>query len=92
MVTTLLLSWLLMQVVHEGGHILGAWVTGGKVVHEVLHPLAISRTDVEPNPHPLIVAWAGPLFGSLFPVALWSLAATVKLHEAYLLRFLPDFA
>ena len=27
--SAVLLSWLLMQVVHELGHVLGAWLTGG---------------------------------------------------------------
>jgi len=47
---TVTLSWLLMQALHETGHVLGAWLTGGQVVKLVLNPLAISRTDVSPNP------------------------------------------
>ena len=45
-VATLLLSWLLMQAVHELGHAIGAWISGGHVERVVLHPLTISRTDV----------------------------------------------
>lgn len=63
-----LLCWLAMQTVHEAGHILAAWATGGQVTDLVLHPLAISRTDVAPNPRPLIVAWAGPLTGAFAPL------------------------
>jgi hypothetical protein len=55
------LSWLAMQAVHEFGHMLHAWLSGGRVVQVVLHPLAISRTDVEPNPSPQFVVWGGPL-------------------------------
>ena len=85
------LCWLGMQVVHEAGHVLAASATGGRVAAVVLHPLAISGTDVSPNPHPLPVVWAGPLFGSLAPVALWLLAAVVRLPSAYLWRFFAGF-
>jgi hypothetical protein len=58
-----------MQAVHELGHVLAAWLSGGTVQRVVLHPFTISRTDVSPNPHPLIVAWAGPLVGVFLPIA-----------------------
>jgi hypothetical protein len=60
-------SWLGMLAVHELGHVLAAWATGGTVHRVVFHPLAISRTDVSPNPSPLAVAWAGPIVGSVLP-------------------------
>lgn len=63
-------SWLLMQAVHELGHVLAAWATGGSVQRVVLNPLTISRTDVSPNPHPLAVVWAGPLVGVVLPAAI----------------------
>lgn len=65
----LVASWFLMQAVHELGHVLAAWATGGSVQRVVLSPLEISRTDVLPNPHPLAVAWAGPLVGVALPLA-----------------------
>jgi len=65
-------SWLLMMAFHELGHIAAAWVTGGTVQNVVLHPLAISQTDVFPNPRPLFVVWAGPIIGCVLPVALAS--------------------
>ncbi len=71
---SVLLVWLLMQAVHESGHVLGAWLTGGHITTVVLHPLAISRTDASPNPHPLIEVWAGPLVGVLFPVVAWRIS------------------
>jgi hypothetical protein len=60
-----------MQAVHEFGHVTAAVATGGKVTKIVLHPLAISRTDVAPNPQPLIVVWAGPVIGCLAPLVVW---------------------
>jgi hypothetical protein len=62
-VSTVLGSWLGMQAIHESGHVLGAWLTGGRVARMVLHPLTISRTELAHNPNPLAVVWAGPVFG-----------------------------
>ena len=68
-VALLTLSWLAMMALHELGHVLGAFVTGGEVERVVLHPLSISRTDVSSNPHPAVVVWLGPLVGSIVPLA-----------------------
>ncbi len=83
--------WLGMMIVHEAGHVAGVWVTGGTVTRVVLHPLAISRTDVAPNPNPLLVAWAGPVIGLLLPIALWSILAIFRSREAFLARFFAGF-
>ena len=55
--STVLLSWLGMMAVHEFGHVLGAWITGGRVERVVLHPLRFSRTDLAHNPSPMFVVW-----------------------------------
>src|SRR5262245_38147574 len=91
LVSACLLAWLLMQAVHELGHAAAAWWTGAKVTAVVLHPLAISRTDVDPNPQPLVVAWGGPLIGSIIPVAIWGLAEALRLHLAWLARCFAGF-
>src|SRR5438105_1787209 len=80
-----------MQAVHESGHVFGAWLTGGRVARVVLHPLTISRTDVADNPHPLVVVWAGPIFGVVVPLLLWGAAAASRLPGAFLLRFFAGF-
>jgi len=77
-----------VQAVHELGHAVGAWITGGQVVRMVLHPGTISRTDVEPNPHPLV--WAGPLVGVFFFFFTWALFAAAKLPASFL-RLLAGF-
>ena len=84
-------SWLGMQVVHETGHVLGAVATGGQVTHVELEPWTISRTDVAPNPHPLIERWSGPVVGCLLPPAAWLFARALRLSWAYLLRFFAGF-
>jgi len=80
-----------MQIVHESGHVLGAWCTGGTVKQVVLHPLTISRTDLTRNPHPLSVVWAGPMFGALAPLAVWGVAAALRLPGTFVLRFFAGF-
>ncbi len=62
--------WLGMMLAHEGGHILAALVSGGTVLRLEWPLLGFSRADVSPNPHPLLVAWAGPLFGAIAPSLL----------------------
>jgi hypothetical protein len=87
--STVLLSWLGMMVVHEFGHVLGAWCSGGEVARVVLHPLVISRTDLTRNPHPLFVAWSGPVFGVVAPVLAW--LAGWRIRGGYVVRFFAGF-
>jgi Peptidase M50B-like len=88
---TLLASWLAMQDVHEFGHVVGAWLTGGQVARVVIHPLTISRTDISYNPHRLLVVWAGPVLGCLLPLAALGVAAALRRRWTYLLRFFAGF-
>ncbi len=85
------LCWLAMQAVHELGHVVGAVATGGKVERVILHPLTISRTDVSPNPHPLLVVWAGPVVGILLPLGLVLAAKASTFKSAYLPQFFAGF-
>lgn len=89
--STLLGSWLGMQAVHEAGHVLGAQLTGGRVAQVVLHPLTISRTDLADNPSPLVVVWAGPVFGAVAPLAWWGVWSRVRLPGAFTWRFFAGF-
>jgi hypothetical protein len=85
------LSWLTMMLVHESGHVLGARCTGGTVRRVVWHPAVISRTDVRPNPHPLVEVWAGPLFGSVAPLIIALLSAVLRLRISYLIWTIAGF-
>jgi hypothetical protein len=89
--STVLASWLAMQAIHELGHVLAAQATKGKVAQVVLHPLTISRTDLSENPHPLFVAWAGPIFGVIAPMVLWAIFAQFNSRFAFVLRFFAAF-
>jgi hypothetical protein len=87
----LLFSWFAMQAVHELGHVLAAWATGGTVERVVLHPLTISRTDVSPNPRPLIVAWAGPIVGVLIPLSMAALCRLIRKGPRHFCDFFAGF-
>lgn len=89
--STILGSWFAMQAIHELGHVLGALATKGKVSQVVLHPLTISRTDLSENPHPLFVAWSGPVFGVLAPLVLWALASLRRFKQLFVLQFFAAF-
>lgn len=75
------LSWLAMQAVHELGHVLAATFTGGTVARVVIHPLAISRTDLASNPAPTTVAWGGPLVGVALPLLLTGTIRLLRLRR-----------
>ena len=89
--STLCFSWLSMQVVHEAGHVLAAIFTGGVVEHVALSPWAISRTDLGENPAPLLVAWAGPIFGVTIPLALMLLLRLTGSRFLPVARFFAGF-
>jgi hypothetical protein len=89
--STIGLSWLVMMAVHEFGHVLNAWLSGGGVQQVVLHPLAISRTDVSPNPRPLFVASGGAIWGVAVPLALLAVAGAVDWRHRYLIAFFAGF-
>ncbi len=84
-------SWAAMMAVHELGHVLHAIATGGTVKRVVLHPITFTRTDVEPNPHPLAVAWGGAVWGCLIPLTLFAVVRTVARRYAYLAAFFAGF-
>jgi hypothetical protein len=88
---TLGVSWLAMQIVHELGHIAGAWATGGRIAEVKLHPAAISYTLLSVNPQPLVVAWSGPIAGVVLPVLAWLCARQARLRGWYVLQFFAGF-
>ena len=84
-------SWLAMMLVHESGHVLGAWLTGGKMQRLIWHPLTFSRTDIDPNPSPLVVVWSGPLVGICVPFVGAGVASVLRLRVAYVVVFFAGF-
>jgi len=80
-------SWLGMMAVHESGHALAGWITGGHIQRRVVPLWGFSRTDVSPNPKPVIEVWAGPIWGSIAPLLVW----TIVRKPGKLWRFFAGF-
>ena len=81
-----------MQAVHELGHVSrrndqrrqsrGSHVAS---CHNILY------TRLAENPHPLFVAWMGPLIGVVLPLVAFAFARWAKLPGWYLIQFFAGF-
>jgi hypothetical protein len=90
-VSTVAFSWLAMMVVHEAGHVLHLWFSGGQVDYVILHPLKLSYTHPGLNPHPLLVAWGGAVWGCVLPLVVLALFRRFARRYAYLASFWAGF-
>lgn len=66
----LIAAWCVMVLSHETGHLLGGWLGGGKLQQADLRPWALPHSHFEPDPHPLLTLWAGPILGVLVPLVV----------------------
>jgi hypothetical protein len=89
--TFLPLCWLLMQAVHELGHVVYALAAGTTIAKVVLHPLTISQTGLFDNSRPLWFVWAGPLVGAWLPLMILASCKTAKFKLTYMARFFAGF-
>lgn len=81
-------AWLGMMATHEMGHVIHAWLSGGRVDRVVIPPLGFSRTDLAANPHPQFVAWGGATWGCALPmIMLGALWPTVRIARKIGLLF-----
>jgi hypothetical protein len=55
---------------HEAGHVLGAWCTGGDASRIVIHPFSWSYAHAFSFNHEGVVIWAGSVLGSLFGIPI----------------------
>jgi hypothetical protein len=62
-------SWCVMTFVHESGHVLCGWASGGTLRHADLAPWRLPYSTFDPDPHPLATLWGGPLLGAVVPLA-----------------------
>jgi hypothetical protein len=90
--STLVFSWLAMQAVHEFGHVAAGMASGGHVAQVVLHPTTISLTRLSVNPHPLFVAWMGPVIGVVLPLVALIFARWRRWRGWYVLQFFAGFS
>ncbi|HET6423289.1 MAG TPA: hypothetical protein VFG20_06375 [Planctomycetaceae bacterium] len=63
-----------MTVTHECGHLVGGWLGGGTLRHAELRPWHLPHSLFEPDPHPLLTLWCGPLLGIIMPLIVALLA------------------
>lgn len=89
--TVLALSWLGMMAIHEMGHVLHAYASGGRVSRVVLYPRAISRTELSTNPFLLFVAWGGVVWGSALPAMPFFLVRVGSPEVRHLVAFFAGF-
>ncbi|MCA9064676.1 MAG: hypothetical protein KDA96_16505 [Planctomycetaceae bacterium] len=61
-------SWITMTLTHECGHLIGGWFSGATLQQADLLPWHLPYSVFDPNPHPLLTLWSGPLLGILVPV------------------------
>lgn len=87
----IVISWYAMMAIHEAGHFLGALVTGATVEGVKIPLMGFSRTDVSGGAHPLLVVWAGPVLGALFPLLLLPLRGIVRRPVDHVISFFAGF-
>lgn len=81
----LLLSWTVMTTTHELGHLIGGWLGGATLTKCDLAPWRLPYSLHNPDPHPLLTLWSGPLFGVVVPLVIaWGTRSTWA-------RFVADF-
>jgi|JI10StandDraft_1071094.scaffolds.fasta_scaffold06383_5 hypothetical protein len=72
----LAISWVLMTQFHEWGHIIGGYLSGGKLIALDVWPWHLPYSIFEPDPHPLVTLWSGLLVGIVAPFLLALLIRT----------------
>jgi hypothetical protein len=82
-------SWLALMGLHEFGHVLHAWFSGGRVSAVHFGPFEFSRTELSLDPHPQFVAWGGPIWGGLIPLLMYGASVAMRPRAR---RFLGFFA
>ena len=84
-------TWLSSMFLHEMGHIISGWLSGGEFRYIDVYPFHFSTTILQPNPHPALVTWSGLLLGWTLPlltIPLWkiewaAIGATLQSWSAY---------
>jgi hypothetical protein len=66
----LIVSWCIMTVTHEAGHVICGWLGGARLRSADLRPWHLPYSLFDPDPHPLLTLWGGPLLGVLLPTAI----------------------
>lgn len=65
----LVVSWCAMTFTHEIGHIVCGCLSGGLLRSWELRPWHLPYSLFNPDPHPLVTLWGGPVLGVALPAA-----------------------
>lgn len=63
----LAISWFMMLLTHELGHVICGHLCGAKLTSVDLAPWRLPYSFHNPDPHPLITLWGGPALGIAIP-------------------------
>lgn len=74
-----------MTFTHETGHIIGGWFGGATLTDFDVAPWHLPYSLHNPDPHPMLTLWAGPIFGVVVPYLI-----ALPFHRQWL-RFIADF-
>ncbi len=74
-----------MTTTHEIGHIIGGWIGGATLTDFEVAPWRLPYSLHQPDPHPRLTLWAGPLVGVVVPSLI---AAIIRRRWAW---FIADF-
>jgi hypothetical protein len=85
------LSWYLMMVFHELGHVVSVTINGGTIDRVILRPWTFSQTIRSGSRHEALDIWAGPLFGIAIPLVLSLVARRVAGRLVGFVQFFAGF-
>ncbi|EMI45431.1 putative membrane protein [Rhodopirellula sp. SWK7] len=63
----IVISWVVMTLTHETGHLIGGALSGATLTDCDLAPWRLPYCLHSPDPHPLVTLWAGPVLGVIVP-------------------------
>lgn len=63
-------SWCVMTFVHESGHIVCGYASGGALQDADLIPWHLPYSIFAPDPYPLVTLWGGPMLGVIIPLTV----------------------
>jgi hypothetical protein len=84
-------TWLAMLATHELGHVIAAWIGGGKVLSVSVPLLGFSQTIVWPNPHERLEVWGGPVLGGALPLVACAIVRAAARRVPAALTFFAGF-
>ena len=80
----LAVSWCVMTLTHELGHVVAAWSCGGTLRSAELRPWHFPYSIFDPDPQPLVTLWGGPVFGAVFP---FGIALLLRRHWLFFIAY-----